>query len=52
MEVMHTEETLLIAVGNDVTDPAPQTLQRWPQLQNVLSPAQVREVQAQGQRGL
>lgn len=51
-EVMHVEETSLIAMGGDVADAAPQTLQHRPQLQDVLSMAQARQVQAKGQQGL
>lgn len=50
-EVMHAEEPWSVAMGNDIADPSPQALQSWPQLQDVLSPAQAGEVQAQGQRG-
>lgn len=50
--MMHAEEPWFIATGNDIADPSPQALQSWPQLQDVLSPAQAGEVQAQGQRGL
>lgn len=52
MKVMHAEEASLVATGNDVADAAPQTLQRWPQLQDVLGLAQTGEVQSQGQRSL
>lgn len=51
-EVMHVGETSLIAVGSDVADAAPQTLQHRPQLQDVLSTAQAQQVQATGQQGL
>lgn len=39
-EVMHAEEAWPVATGNDIADPSPQALQGWPQLQDVLSPAQ------------
>lgn len=40
VEVMHAEETLLVAAGNDIADLAARILQRWPQFQDVLGTAQ------------